>query len=77
LAVVVLRRKQPDLPRPYRVFAYPLVPILFVLASTWFLVNTVIERPVESGIGGLIVVLGVPVYLIWRGRPAAERTRDK
>jgi APA family basic amino acid/polyamine antiporter len=77
LAVVVLRRKQPDLPRPYRVFAYPLVPILFVLASTWFLVNTVIERPVESGMGCLIVALGVPVYLIWRWRPAAGRTMER
>jgi APA family basic amino acid/polyamine antiporter len=76
-AVVVLRRRRPDLPRPYRVFAYPLVPILFVLASTWFLANTLIERPVESGIGCLIVVLGVPVYLIWRGAPAAGRTSNE
>jgi APA family basic amino acid/polyamine antiporter len=76
-AVIILRRKRPDLPRPYRVFAYPLVPILFVLASTWFLVNTLIERPVESGIGSLIVVLGVPVYLIWKERPAARLTRNE
>jgi APA family basic amino acid/polyamine antiporter len=76
-AVIILRRKRPDLPRPYRVFGYPLVPIVFVLAATWFLVNTVIERPVESGIGSLIVALGVPVYLMWRKRPAAGRTRNE
>jgi APA family basic amino acid/polyamine antiporter len=76
-AVIILRRKRPDLPRPYRVVGYPLVPIAFVLAATWFLVNTVIERPVESGIGSLIVALGVPVYFMWRQRPAAGRTRNE
>jgi APA family basic amino acid/polyamine antiporter len=76
-AVVVLRRKRPDLPRPYRVSGYPLVPVAFVLTATWFLVNTLIERPVESGIGSLIVLLGVPVFLIWKKPPAAGRTRDE
>jgi APA family basic amino acid/polyamine antiporter len=66
LAVVVLRRKRPDLPRPYRVFGYPFVPMIFVLAAAWFITNTLIEKPVEAGIGTLIVALGVPVYLIWR-----------
>jgi APA family basic amino acid/polyamine antiporter len=72
-AVIVLRRKLPDLPRPYRVTGYPLVPLIFVLTSAWFIVNTLMEKPVEAGIGALIVALGVPVYLIWkrRGRPAA------
>lgn len=65
-AVIILRRKQPDLPRPYRVFGYPLVPIVFVLTSAWLIVNTLIERPTEAGIGSLIVALGVPVYWIWR-----------
>jgi len=66
LAVVVLRHKRPDLPRPYRVFGYPFVPMIFVLAAAWFITNTLIEKPVEAGIGTLIVALGVPVYLIWR-----------
>jgi APA family basic amino acid/polyamine antiporter len=70
-AVVILRRKRPDLPRPYRVFGYPLVPIVFVLTSAWFIVNTLFEKPVESGIGCLIVVSGVPVYWVWK-RLAAQ-----
>ena len=45
LAVVVLRRTLPDAPRPYRVFGYPYVPIIFVLGSAWFLVNTLMEEP--------------------------------
>ena len=76
-AVIVLRRKMPDLPRPYRVSGYPFVPIGFVLAATWFLANALIERPVESGIGSLIVLLGIPVYLIWRRRLATGATKGK
>jgi APA family basic amino acid/polyamine antiporter len=75
-AVIILRRKRPDLPRPYRVFGYPVVPIVFVLTSTWFIVNTLVEKPVESGIGSLIVALGVPVYLIWKRRLTVGQTRD-
>jgi APA family basic amino acid/polyamine antiporter len=67
-AVVVLRRKLPDAPRPYRVMGYPWVPIAFVLASTWFLVNTLFEKPIESGLGVVMVLLGVPVYLFWKRR---------
>ncbi len=66
--VIVLRRKKPDLPRPYRVFAYPLVPIVFVLTAAWFIMNTLVERPIEAGLGSLIVAAGVPVYLIWKRR---------
>ena len=70
-AVIILRRKFPDLPRPYRVTGYPWIPLAFVLASVWFLVNTLIEKPVESGSGTLMVVLGVPVYWLWRRRKRA------
>ncbi len=67
-AVIILRRKRPDLPRPYRVFGYPWVPIGFVLTATWFLVNTLFQKPIESGVGTGIVLLGVPVYLFWKRR---------
>jgi APA family basic amino acid/polyamine antiporter len=66
LGVIVLRRKLPDLPRPYRVPAYPWVPILFVLAAGLFIANTLVEKPVEAGWGCVLVALGVPVYLIWK-----------
>jgi APA family basic amino acid/polyamine antiporter len=64
--VIVLRRKQPNLPRPYRVLAYPWVPIVFVVAASVFILNTLIEKPVEAGWGCVLVVSGVPVYFIWR-----------
>jgi APA family basic amino acid/polyamine antiporter len=72
LAVIILRRKRPELARPYRVFGYPWVPIAFVLASTWFLVNTLLEKPVEAGLGVLMVAVGIPAYYLWKrkGRKA-------
>jgi basic amino acid/polyamine antiporter, APA family len=68
LGVIVLRRKRPDLPRPYRVVGYPWVPILFVLAAGAFVGNTLLEEPTEAGWGCVLVALGVPVYFIWRAR---------
>jgi basic amino acid/polyamine antiporter, APA family len=72
LAVVVLRRKRPDAPRPYRVYGYPFVPMIFVLGSAWFLVNTLVEEPVEAGCGAVMLGVGVLVYAFWkrRGTPA-------
>ena len=70
LAVPVLRRARPDAPRPYRVFGYPFVPIVFVLCSAWFLVNTLREEPLEAGCGAAMLAVGVLVYCFWRPRAA-------
>jgi basic amino acid/polyamine antiporter, APA family len=65
-AVIVLRRSRPDVPRPYRTWGYPVVPLVFVLAATALLVNTLVEKPLESFLGLLIVAMGIPAYLWWR-----------
>jgi APA family basic amino acid/polyamine antiporter len=62
LAVFVLRARRPDLPRPYRVPGYPLVPALYVAASVWMGIFTVRGRPKESLMGLLTVAAGLPVY---------------
>jgi APA family basic amino acid/polyamine antiporter len=67
-AVFVLRRKRPDAPRPYRVWGYPVVPILFIGASGVLVVNTLWEKPVESLSGLGFLVLGLPAYYWWRRR---------
>jgi APA family basic amino acid/polyamine antiporter len=69
-AVIVLRRKMPDLPRPYRVWGYPAVPLVFVVTAVWFLVNMLLERPAEAGRGCLILLAGIPVYFVWKRRAA-------
>ncbi|HTY40630.1 MAG TPA: amino acid permease [Thermoanaerobaculia bacterium] len=64
LSVVVLRRKEPGLVRPFRVPGYPVVPILFALTAGAIVVNTLIQTPRESLLGLAFIALGIPVYWI-------------
>lgn len=61
-AVFVLRRRRPDLPRPYRVWGYPFVPAVFLLASAGMVVNALVTDPVNTGVTLLIIAGGFPVY---------------
>ena len=73
--VIVLRYKQPDLARPYRMWGYPVTPALFVAIACWFLVNMLNTRPVPSIAGLLLIATGIPVYFLWaRPRKQAEST---
>ncbi|MGI8958904.1 MAG: APC family permease, partial [Bryobacteraceae bacterium] len=72
LSVIVLRRKEPDLPRPYRVIGYPLVPVLFSGVATLLLVSTVQTRPRESIMGLVLMGLGVPFYFFWKKRARSQ-----
>jgi APA family basic amino acid/polyamine antiporter len=67
-SVIVLRYKRPDLPRPYKLWGYPVVPILFIAIHLWIVWGSVTEHPFESLMGLFIVCLGLPAYLIWRSR---------
>jgi APA family basic amino acid/polyamine antiporter len=62
LSVIVLRRKRPDLPRPYRAAGYPFTVLIFVLVSSTFVVNTLVEAPRSSLMGLGLLALGVPAY---------------
>lgn len=68
LSVFVLRRKRPDVVRPYRVIGYPVVPVLFVAVAALLLVSTMQTRPRESLMGLGLMMLGVPLYFYWRKR---------
>jgi len=70
--VIVLRRRRPEAERPYRVFGYPWVPVLFMLASILLLANTLVEKPLESLLGLLLLAAGVPAYVWWRRRASVE-----
>jgi APA family basic amino acid/polyamine antiporter len=72
LAVIVLRRKMPDAPRPYRVWGYPFVPLAFVLVMSWIVVNALITRPTESAATIVLILLGLPAYPLFRRRRAAS-----
>jgi len=65
-AVFVMRRKAPDLERPYRTFGYPVVPIIYILLALLLVIDLAYLTPKTSGIGYLLVLTGIPVYFIWR-----------
>ena len=65
-AVFLLRRRRPDLERPYRTVGYPVVPLVFLAASVAMLLNSVIEQPGSTLFGFGIILLGIPAYFAWR-----------
>ena len=67
-AVLVLRKKRPDLYRPYRTFGYPYVPVLFILGASVLLFSTLFDRPRESFMGIGLILAGLPFYYYWRRR---------
>jgi APA family basic amino acid/polyamine antiporter len=67
-SVLVLRKKQPELVRPYRTAGYPIVPVLFIIGAAILLISTAIHRPRESAGGIGLILLGLPFYIGWQRR---------
>jgi APA family basic amino acid/polyamine antiporter len=65
-AVIILRRKAPQMARPYKTWGYPVVPVVFILFAVWLMANTIIEAPRDAAIGAGIIALGLPLYYYWR-----------
>jgi APA family basic amino acid/polyamine antiporter len=65
-AVLVLRIKKPELPRPYRTWGYPVVPLIFILINVAVFANSLYSQPRESLLGLLIILAGVPAFLYWK-----------
>lgn len=65
LGVFIMRRREPDAPRPYRVWGYPFIPALFVIFCIILIVITLINHPREAGIGLALMFSGVPFYWYW------------
>jgi len=70
-SVFVLRRTRPDLPRPYKVWGYPITPLLYILASLMLIVDMLIHSRVESVAGLGIILAGVPAFLVFTSRKPA------
>jgi basic amino acid/polyamine antiporter, APA family len=64
--VFVLRRTRPDADRPFRVPGYPFTPLLFIVAAVALVGNTIATQPARAAVGIGVVLLGVPVYYVWR-----------
>jgi len=68
LAVMVLRRRRAAAPRPYRLPGYPLVPLLFVAVMVWIVISAFLTTPQESFATVLLILLGLPLYPLFRRR---------
>lgn len=70
-AVIVMRRKAAQAERPYRTVGYPWVPLVYIVLAFLFVIDLGYLAPRTSGIGYLIVLTGIPAYLIWRKQAKA------
>ena len=66
IALLRLRKKEPSLPRPYRAFGYPWIPIIFLVAAAALTVNLWMARPVRSSLGLAVILAGIPFFYRWR-----------
>jgi APA family basic amino acid/polyamine antiporter len=65
-AVIVLRFKQPDRKRPYKTWGYPVIPLFFVIINLAVFCNIVINQPLKSTIGLIMLGIGIPAFLYWK-----------
>jgi APA family basic amino acid/polyamine antiporter len=77
LGVIVLRVREPNLPRPYRTWGYPVTPLIFAMIALFCLVQTYQSHPIESAVGAATVLIGIPIYLWARRNVPAEQLRGE
>jgi basic amino acid/polyamine antiporter, APA family len=65
-AIFILRVKRPEIPRPYKAWGYPVVPALYIVITTFIMVILLIYKPNYTFPGLVIVLLGIPVYYLWK-----------
>jgi APA family basic amino acid/polyamine antiporter len=75
-SIFLFRRRQPNAERPYRTWGYPVVPILFLIGSTFLILMTIINSPRQSAIGLILILLGVPVYWLLQSRQENAKIND-
>lgn len=74
-AVIRLRRKAPQLARPYRAWGYPVTPLIFIAFAAWLVGNTIAEQPRDAAIGAALIALGLPGYFWWTRKASARQQR--
>ncbi len=73
IGVLLLRRREPDRPWPYRMPGYPVTLLLFVTVAAGFVINTFIATPGPAIVGSLLIATGVPVFFLWKRPGGAKR----
>ena len=77
LAIFILRVKRPDIPRPYKAFGYPFIPALYILTTVIIMVILLIYKPNYTFPGLGIVLLGIPVFYLWRKFNRSTQENDE
>jgi APA family basic amino acid/polyamine antiporter len=77
IGLFVLRRKRPDVERPYKAFGYPIVPALYIIGASVILVVLFIYQTATTWPGLIIVLTGVPIYFLWRKANAGRLSGDQ
>jgi APA family basic amino acid/polyamine antiporter len=77
LGVIVLRFREPNLPRPYRTFGYPVTPLIFAVIALFCLVQTYELHRMETVVGALTVLIGIPIYFWARRNVSSEQLRGE
>jgi len=72
ISLIVLRRRMPDAPRPYKAWAYPYATLLFVAAAGWILFNTLVEASRDAVMGIVLLLASLPFYWFYTRRRAKE-----
>jgi APA family basic amino acid/polyamine antiporter len=71
-ALIILRRPSPDANRPYRVWGYPYVPVVFLFVTVYLLINTLVATPMRALAGIGLIVVGLPIYEYFNRRGKHE-----
>jgi APA family basic amino acid/polyamine antiporter len=71
LGVFILRFREPNTPRPYRAWGYPVIPALFILFCAVLIIITMMNKPREAGLGLMLMLSGVPFYYYWTRKKAS------
>ena len=71
-AVILFRYTRKDMARPYKTFGYPIVPVVFILITSLFVVSTLIGEPIQAGAGLILVGLALPVFYHFRAKRKIE-----
>jgi APA family basic amino acid/polyamine antiporter len=65
MGIFILRKKEPDTPRPYKAFGYPIVPAIYILLAGFICVDLLVFKTFNAGMGVLMILLGIPVFYLF------------
>ncbi|MFB2119258.1 APC family permease [Parapedobacter sp. 2B3] len=74
IGIFRLRKSQPDIPRPYKAFGYPVLPMIYIVMGVVFIALMAVYKPTYTWSGIIIAALGIPVYYLIRKKPSSEST---